>query len=81
MTEVPEINFYPELIQAQGKLLGDKPYIFHEELTVSYAEFDRMTCRVANGMAEQGASPGEGVAIFMGNCVEYLYLFFYGGRV
>ncbi|MFO7560390.1 MAG: AMP-binding protein [Desulfobacterales bacterium] len=76
MTEVPEISFYSELIEAQGKLLGDKPYIFHEDLTVSYAEFDRMTCRVANGMAAQGASPGEGVAIFMGNCVEYLYLFY-----
>jgi len=76
MTEVPEINFYPELIEAQGKVLGDKPYIFHEDLTVSYAEFNRMTCRIANGMAAQGASPGDGAAILMGNCVEYLYLFY-----
>ncbi len=65
------------MIEEQGQALGDKPYILHDDRKVSFAEFDRATCRAANGLAAQGAKPGDGIAILMSNCVEYLY-FFYG---
>ncbi len=67
-------NLY-DLIEYRGKTLGDKPYMFHEDLVVSYVDFYKATCRAANGLMAQGGGPGDGVAILMGNCPEYLYLF------
>jgi len=76
MAEAPRMTFYQELIAHQGQALGDKPYVLHDDRKISFAEFDRATCRAANGLADQGAKTGDGVAILMGNCVEYLYLFY-----
>lgn len=76
MVQEPEFEFYYELIEHQAKMVGDKPYILHEDLKISYAEFNRATCRAANGFSNQGAHPGDGVALLMGNCPEYLYLFY-----
>jgi crotonobetaine/carnitine-CoA ligase len=70
------MTFYQELIEHQGQTLGDKPYVLHEDQEVSFADFGQATCRAANGLADQGAKPGDGIAILMGNCVEYLYLFY-----
>jgi carnitine-CoA ligase len=69
------LNTFYDLIEYRGATLGDKPYMFHEDLVVSYADFNKATCRAANGLAGQGGEQGDGVAILMGNCPEYLYLF------
>ena len=71
-----EFNYYSELIESRGQALGDKPYIFFEDRVISYGDFDRATCRAANGLAKQGAQPGDGAALFMTNCPEYLDLFY-----
>ncbi len=76
MTDVSQLTFFPDLIEHQGETLGDKPYILHENQVVSFLEFDRGTCRAANGLAAQGAQQGNGVAILMRNCVDYLFLFY-----
>jgi crotonobetaine/carnitine-CoA ligase len=76
MTQEPELTYYADLIEHQGKTLGDKPYILHGQQVISFGEFDRVTCRAANGLAEQGARPGDGVAVLMTNCPEYLYIFY-----
>ena len=76
MIDASQFRFYPDLIEHQGKTLGDKPYLLHEDQIVSYAEFYRAACRAANGLAAQGARPGDGLAILMGNCAEYLSLFY-----
>ena len=75
MTEEPTFTYWPDLIEYQAKTLGDKAYILYEDREVSFAEFERMTCRMANGLAAQGAEPGDGMAILMGNCPEYLAMF------
>ena len=64
-----------DLIEYRGRALADKPYMFHEDLVVSYADYNRATCRAANGLAFHGGEPGDGVAILMGNCPEFIYLF------
>jgi crotonobetaine/carnitine-CoA ligase len=76
MTQEPEFEFYYDLIEHQARMVGDKPYILHEDQKITYAEFNQATCRAANGLAKQGAQPGDGVALLMGNCPEYLYLFY-----
>ncbi|MDY6917503.1 MAG: AMP-binding protein, partial [Chloroflexota bacterium] len=75
MTEEPTLTYWADLIEHQARVHGDKPYILYEDRAVSFAEFDRATCRAANGLARQGGRPGEGVAILMGNCPEYLFIF------
>ncbi|MEW6187064.1 MAG: AMP-binding protein, partial [Thermodesulfobacteriota bacterium] len=76
MAEHPELKYIYDLIAFQGKTLGDKPYILFEERKVSFGEYDRATCRAANGLKAQGAQAGDGLAILMGNCPEYLYIFY-----
>lgn len=74
MTDAPKLAFIADLIEAQAEKLGDKPYIHFEEELVGFADFNLATRRVANGFANHGAQPGDGVALLMGNCPEYLYL-------
>jgi len=75
MTEEPTFTYWADLIEYQAKALGEKPYVLYEDRAVSFAEFDQATCRVANGLAAQGATAGDGIAVLMGNCPEYLMLF------
>ncbi len=76
MTQGQELNNMADLIESRAKTQGDEPYIFYEDQVITFADYDRGTCRAANGLAAQGAKPGDGVAILMGNCPEYLYLFY-----
>ncbi len=76
MNSEPELTYFSDLIEHQAKTAGEKPYILFEDRVISFAEFDAGTCRAANGLRAQGARPGEGAAILMGNCAEYLYLFY-----
>jgi len=76
MSEAPQFIFQKDLIEHQAENQGDKPYILHEEDVVSFKEYNLATRRAANGIVQQGASPGDGVALLMGNCLEYLYLFY-----
>jgi len=76
MTDTPQLRYNSDLIAHHGRMLGEKPYIMHEERIVSFADYDRYTCRAANGMIAQGAKSGDGLAILMGNCPEFLFLFY-----
>ena len=75
MTQESELKTFYDLIEYRGHSLGEKPFMFHEDLVVTYADYNKATCRAANGLRTRGAVPGDGVAILMGNCPEYLYLF------
>jgi len=76
MAEEPKFRGFHDLIEHQGKTLNDKPYILYENSKTTFAEFDAATCRAANRLTQQGARSGDGIAILMGNCPEYLYLFY-----
>lgn len=76
MTQVATMKSYGDFIDHQATELGEKTFILYEDDSVSFAEFNRATCRAANGLAKYGAKPGDGLAIVMGNCPEYLYLFY-----
>ena len=75
MAQDPQLKTLYDLIDHRGHTEKEKPYLLHEDLVVTYADYNRATCRAANGLAAHGGEPGDGVAIFMGNCPEYLYLF------
>ena len=75
MTEEPTLTYFPDVIEYQARTRGDKPFILFEDRVITFAEFDKMTCRAANGLRAQGAQPGDGIAILMGNCPEFLFIF------
>lgn len=76
MTDTPQLTYYADLIEHHGNVLGDKPYILYGDEKISFSEFDRGTCRATNGLTAQSAKTGDGVAILMENCPEYLYMFY-----
>ncbi len=76
MTEEPKLTYFTDLIEYHAQVLAEKPYILWDEDKISFAEFHRGTCRAANGLAARGAKSGDGAAILMGNCPEYLHLFY-----
>ena len=76
MTEAIQFKYFNDIIEYNAREFGDKPYVIFDKEKISFADYFQMTCRAANGLAAQGAEPGDGVAILMGNCPEYLYLFY-----
>jgi crotonobetaine/carnitine-CoA ligase len=79
MTEEVRLDYFLDIIEHHGKVLGDKPFILCEDEKISFAEFYRTNCRVSNGLVTHGAKPGDGVAILMGNCPEFLSAFYGAG--
>ena len=76
MPAATQFRYFHDLIEHQANTIGDKPYILYEDRSISFAEFDKAGCRAANGLLQQGAEPGDGIAVLMGNCPEYLGLFY-----
>lgn len=76
MPEELALHYIYDLIEEQAGALGEKSYILWGDEKISFAEYNRATCRAANGLASYGAKEGEGMAILMGNCPEFLYLFY-----
>jgi len=74
--EESQISFFPDLIEYQAETLGDQTYIIFDQEHISFAEYNRAACSFANGLLDHGAKPGDGIAILMGNCPEFLYTFY-----
>ena len=63
-------------LEEQAERLGDKPFLYFEERTISFAELNRQTNRVANGLTGLGVKNGVGVAIMLPNSPEFLFSYF-----
>lgn len=75
MVEAIDQTFYSGLVEAQAEALGDKTYIMYDEGEINFHDFNRSCSKAANALTDLGAEAGDGVALFMGNAPEYLYLF------
>jgi len=75
MDENTRFNTWIDLIEHQAETRGQKPYILYEDSKITFTEFAQATRKVANWLMELGARPGDGIAIMMANCPEFLYLF------
>ncbi|MBW2390679.1 MAG: AMP-binding protein, partial [Deltaproteobacteria bacterium] len=74
MTSSPET--LTGVLEEQARALGDQTFLYFEEREISFAEINRMTNRVANGLAGLGVKPGVGVSIMMPNSPEWLFVYF-----
>lgn len=64
------------VLESQAAALGDKPFLYFEDRTISFAQLDSQVNRVANGLVRLGVGPGIGVAIMMPNSPEWLFVYF-----
>ncbi len=55
---------------------GDRPFVITDDRTVTYAETDAWSRRLADGLAALGVRPGDRVGIVMANYLEFVPLKF-----
>ncbi len=64
------------LVREKGRKNGGRPSIRFEDRVFSYAELDRESDRIANGLAAAGIGPGDRVAALLFNTPEFPLLWF-----
>lgn len=67
---------FPLLLARKAAQNGAKPFILFEDRQISYADFDLLTNRVANGLAKLGVKRGDHVAFLLNNSPEVLLVYF-----
>ena len=68
----------PELLRERARDLQDKPFLSFavDDASVTYAQADELSDRLAAGLAELGVSRGDRVAVMMGNRLEFVLTWF-----
>ena len=56
--------------------IGGKPALIHGERTMTYAELDAASDRLAAALARRGVAHGDRVTIFMPNSIEFVIAFY-----
>jgi crotonobetaine/carnitine-CoA ligase len=65
-----------DLQEQKAQENGDRIYLKYEEQRFTYREMDRNSNRVAHGLLGCGMKSGEGVAIMMRNCPQFIDAFY-----
>src|SRR5262245_16625612 len=61
-----------DVLAAHATERPDRPFLLHAARHVSYAEFDRLSNRMAHALAALGVRKGDRVTLGMGNSVDYV---------
>ncbi|TFG05762.1 MAG: long-chain-fatty-acid--CoA ligase [Promethearchaeota archaeon] len=64
-----------QLIEAQAKKLGDKVFLYWEDMTMTYSGLNRVTNKIANMLYALGIRKGDKVSVFLPNMPEYVYFY------
>lgn len=64
------------LLERQAAARSEQIYLYWRDEEVSYAEFARRARQAAQGLSRLGVSHGDKVALLLGNCPEFLTVFF-----
>jgi acyl-CoA synthetase (AMP-forming)/AMP-acid ligase II len=68
-------------IEYYARNFPDNPCVTAQGQTTTYAEVNRLANRLANGLAAQGISQGQRIAILGENSLEHLLAFLAGGKL
>src|SRR5262245_31631179 len=69
------------IIRTHGREIADRPMITYGARTISYAEMDQASSRVAQALAADGVGPQDRVAFIDKNGPEYFEVLFGGGKI
>ncbi|MBI1199266.1 MAG: long-chain-fatty-acid--CoA ligase [Phenylobacterium sp.] len=77
----PEIRTLGDAPRFHGRTRGRAPAFYFEGESLTYAEFDRRTARVANGLLAEGVRHGSRIAYLGKNSTGYFELLFGAARI
>jgi long-chain acyl-CoA synthetase len=64
------------LLERQAAARNDQVYLYWRDEEISYAEFTRKVRQAAHGLRALGVEHSDKVALLLGNCPEFLTIFF-----
>ncbi|NQU12622.1 MAG: AMP-binding protein [Desulfobacteraceae bacterium] len=64
------------VLERQAVKYGNRTFLYFKDQAYGYEDFNRAANRVSCGLQKLGISKGDKVAIVLGNCPEYLFLWF-----
>jgi long-chain acyl-CoA synthetase len=64
-----------ELVKSQAEKYKDKVFLYWDDMTVSYAQLDELTNKVANFLYDLGIRKGDKVSVYLPNMPQYVYLY------
>ena len=70
-----EITLHDRLREV-AREVGEKRALIHDDRTVSYADLDRNSDRLAAALARRGVARGDRVTLFLPNSVEFVLAFY-----
>ncbi len=71
-----KIKSLPEHFRATAQRYADHPAIVDADHTVTYAELDELSDRIAAGLIERGTKPGDHVGLYGLNSATFVALYF-----
>lgn len=81
MTDIVARRTLGALLEHRARTTPDKPFVIFDDLeggetTLAFAEFDARVNRAAHLLAGLGVGHGDKINLHLGNCLEFLYLWF-----
>jgi crotonobetaine/carnitine-CoA ligase len=73
--EIADDMSWAELVEEKARKYGDKVYLIFEDKQFTFRQMDENANRIANFLLSMGGGRGKGLAIFMGNCPQYLDIY------
>jgi len=82
---MPALN-YPtgplhEVMRATAERYPDRPAITFKDDVLTFADFDRESNRLANGLAALGLAAGDRLALYLPNCPQYQLAFYAASKL
>ncbi len=71
----------PVVLQQTAARVPERPAIFFNDQTISYAQLAATVERVAAGLAKLGVGRGERVALLLPNCPQFVYAYIAAARL
>ena len=70
-----------DVMRATAARFPDRPAITFREQSITFAEFDRESNRMANGLAALGLASGDRMALYLPNCPQYELAFYAASKL
>ncbi|MDJ0878775.1 MAG: AMP-binding protein [Halieaceae bacterium] len=63
---------FPSILRRQAEENGDTVFLVNDYQSITFAEADELTDRLAGGLRALGVRAGDRIALYLGNCPEFV---------
>ena len=71
----------PKILRLQAAAIPDSPFLISQDRTITFAEADRLSGALATSLQNLGVTPGDRVAMYLGNCPEAALIAFAANKL